>query len=131
MHEVMLIARREYLERVQSRAFLMMTILFPLFIGLMMGGSVFAARLSFGARTIAIASNDPVLARAVAAEMQLASARAKAPEVITPATNEQRSKLNRRVEDKTLDGYLWLEKKPGSSAPEATFVSSSAGDLFS
>ena len=30
MREVLLIARREYLERVQSRAFLMMTILFPL-----------------------------------------------------------------------------------------------------
>ncbi len=44
MHEVLLIARREYLERVQSRAFLMMTILFPLFIGLMIGGSVFAGR---------------------------------------------------------------------------------------
>ena len=34
MHEVWLIARREYLERVRSRAFLMMTILFPLMIGL-------------------------------------------------------------------------------------------------
>jgi hypothetical protein len=40
MHEVLLIARREYLERVRSRAFLMMTILFPLFIGLLIGGSV-------------------------------------------------------------------------------------------
>jgi ABC-2 type transport system permease protein len=131
MHEVLLIARREYLERVQSRSFLMMTILFPLFIGLLMGGSVFAAKLSSGAKTIAIASNDPVLARAVAAEMQPASSRAKAPEVITPATNEQRSELNRRVEDKRLDGYLWLEMKPGSSGPEATFVSRSSGDLFS
>src|ERR1700760_3492491 len=123
MREVFLIARREYLERVQSRSFLMMTILFPLFIGLLMGGSVFAAMLSSGAKTIAIASNDPVLARAVAAEMQSASARAKTPEVIAPATNEQRAELNRRVEEKGLDGYLWLEKKPGSSAPEATFVS--------
>jgi ABC-2 type transport system permease protein len=35
------------------------------------------------------------------------------------------------VEDKTLDGYLWLEKKPGDSTPVATFVSRSSGDLFS
>ncbi len=131
MHEVLLIARREYLERVQSRSFLMMTILFPLFIGLLMGGSVLAAKLSSGAKTIAIASNDSVLARAVAAEMQPTSTQGKAPEVIAPATNEQRAELNRRVEEKGLDGYLWLEKKPGSNAPEATFVSRSSGDLFS
>jgi ABC-2 type transport system permease protein len=131
MHEVLLIARREYLERVQSRAFLMMTILFPLFIGLMIGGSVFAGRLSSSAKNIAIASNDPVLAREVAAEMEPAPRSTKPTEVIAPATDAERAALNRRVEDKTLDGYLWLEKKPGSNAPEATFVSRSSGDLFS
>jgi ABC-2 type transport system permease protein len=130
MREVLLIARREYLERVQSRAFLMMTILFPLFIGLMIGGSFLAGKLSSGAKNIAIASNDPVLAREVAAEMQPASS-TKPPEVIAPVTEADRAALNRRVEDKTLDGYLWLEKKPGESTPEATFVSRSSGDLFS
>src|SRR5882757_1050410 len=129
MHEVWLIARREYLERVRSRAFLMMTILFPLFIGLMVGGSVFAGKLSSRAKQIAIASNDPVLAREVAAEMQSPSSTAKPPEVIAPASEAQRAELNRRVEDKTLDGYLWLEKKAGASDPEATFVSRSSGDL--
>ena len=131
MHEVLLIARREYLERVQSRAFLMMTILFPLFIGLMVGGSFLAGKLSSGVKNIAIASNDPVLAREVAAEMQEGSSREKPPEVIAPAADAERAVLNRRVEDKTLDGYLWLEKKPGSSTPEATFVSRSSGDVFS
>jgi ABC-2 type transport system permease protein len=131
MHEVWLIARREYLERVRSRAFLMMTILFPLFIGLMVGGSIFAGKLSSGAKKIAIASNDGVLAREVAAEMQPPSSTAKPPEVIAPATDAERAVLNRRVENKTLDGYLWLEKKAGASAPAATFVSRSSGDLFS
>ncbi len=131
MHEVLLIARREYLERVQSRAFLMMTILFPLFIGLMIGGSFFAGKLSSGGKNIAIASNDPVLAREVAAEMEPGPRSVKPTEVIAPATDAERAALNRRVEDKTLDGYLWLEKKPGSDAPEATFVSRSSGDLFS
>jgi ABC-2 type transport system permease protein len=134
MHEVWLIARREYLERVRSRAFLMMTILFPLFIGLMVGGSIFAGKLSSGAKDIAIASNNTVLARAIAAEMQKGepdSAKAKEPEVVAPATEAQRAELNQRVQDKTLDGYLWLEQKPGNAAPEATFISRSSGDLFS
>ena len=78
MHEVLLIARREYLERVRSRAFLMMTILFPVFIGLMIGGSIFAGKLSSGVKEIAIASNDAVLAREVAAEMQIGFSRRQA-----------------------------------------------------
>jgi ABC-2 type transport system permease protein len=131
MREVLLIARREYLERVQSRAFLMMTILFPLFIGLMIGGSFLAGELSSGGKNIVIASNDLVLAREVAAEMEPGPRSAKPTEVIAPATDADRAALNKRVEDKTLDGYLWLEKKPGSTAPDATFVSRSSGDLFS
>jgi ABC-2 type transport system permease protein len=131
MREVLLIARREYLERVRSRAFLMMTILFPLMIGLLIGGSIFAGKLGSGAKDIAIASNDPALARAVAAEMQSESVEGTPLEVIAPASDAQRADLNRRVEDKALDGYLWLEEKPGAGAPEVSFISRSAGDLFS
>ena len=134
MHEVWLIARREYLERVRSRAFLMMTILFPLFIGLMVGGSIFAGKLSSGAKEIAITSNNEVLARAVATEIQKErpdSTRTKDPEIVVPASEAQRAELNRRVDDRLLDGYLWLEQKPGMAVPEATFISRSAGDLFS
>jgi ABC-2 type transport system permease protein len=130
MREVLLIARREYLERVRSRAFLLMTILFPLMIGLLIGGSIFAGKLGSGVKDIAIASNDAALARAVAAEMQSESAQ-KPPEVVAPASDAQRAVLNRRVEDKALDGYLWLEQKPGVAAPEVSFISRSAGDLFS
>jgi ABC-2 type transport system permease protein len=129
MHEVMLIARREYLERVRSRAFLMMTILFPMFIGLMIGGSIFAGKLSSGMKEIAIASNNPVLAREVAAEVE--SVRGKPPEVVTPASDAQRADLNQRVESKALDGYLWLEQRADATSPKVSFVSRSAGNLFS
>jgi ABC-2 type transport system permease protein len=131
MREVLLIARREYLERVRSRAFLLMTILFPVMIGLLIGGSIFAGKLGSGVKDIAIASNDAALAHAVAAEMQSEPAQGKPPEVVAPASDVQRAVLNRRVEDKTLDGYLWLEQKPGAAAPEVSFISRSAGDLFS
>jgi ABC-2 type transport system permease protein len=131
MREVLLIARREYLERVRSRAFLMMTILFPLMIGLLIGGSIFAGKLGSGVKDIAIASNDAALARAVAAEMQSEPAQGTPLEVVAPASDAQRAALNRRVEDKALDGYLWLEEKPGAAAPEVSFISRSAGDLFS
>jgi ABC-2 type transport system permease protein len=138
MREVLLIARREYLERVQSRAFLMMTMLFPIMIALLIGGSVFASKLGSGVKDIAIASNNAVLARAVAAEMQPEDAErqrsavpTKPPEVVAPASEADRAALNRRVEEKSLDGYLWLEQKPGVAAPEVSFVSRSASDLLS
>jgi ABC-2 type transport system permease protein len=131
MREVLLIARREYLERVRSRAFLLMTILFPVMIGLLIGGSIFAGKLGSGGKDIAVASNDAALAHAVAAEMQSEPAQGKPPEVVAPASDVQRAALNRRVEDKTLDGYLWLEQKPGAASPELSFISRSGGDLFS
>ncbi len=129
MHEVLLIARREYLERVRSRAFLMMTILFPLFIGLMIGGSIFAGKLSSGMKEIAIASNNALLAREVAAEVE--AGRGRPPEVVTPASDAQRADLNHRVESKALDGYLWLEQAADATSPKVSFVSRSAGNLFS
>jgi ABC-2 type transport system permease protein len=107
----------------------MMTILFPLFIGLMIGGSIFAGKLSSGMKEIAIASNNPVLAREVAAEVE--SVRGKPPEVVTPASDAQRADLNRRVESKALDGYLWLEQRADATSPKVSFVSRSAGNLFS
>ncbi len=51
--------------------------------------------------------------------------------MVAPASDADRAALNRRVEDKALDGYLWLDRKPDAAVPEATFVSRSAGDLFS
>jgi ABC-2 type transport system permease protein len=131
MREVLLIARREYMERVRSRSFLLMTILFPVMIGLLTGGSFFAGKLSSRAKNIAIASNDAGLAKQVAAELRMSSDRHPAPQVIAPASEAQRAELNQRVESKALDGYLWLQTIPGSAAPEATFVSRSASDLFS
>lgn len=130
MRDVLLIARREYLERVRSRSFLAMTLLFPLMIGLLIGGSIFASKLSSGAKNIAVASNDAVLAHAVAAELK-AEAVQEMPEVVAPASDADRAALNESVEHRKLDGYLWLEQKSGGDKPEATYISRSAGDMFS
>lgn len=128
MHDVLLIARREYLERVRSRAFLVMTILFPLMISLLMGGSFLASSLGSGNPTLAIASNNAALARDVASEVE--SGRKKPVEVIAPASDAERASLTSRVQNKSLDGYLWLQTKADGAAPDASFVSRSSGDLF-
>jgi ABC-2 type transport system permease protein len=102
MHDLLLIARREYLERVRSRAFLVMTILFPLMISLLMGGSILASQLGSGNPTLAIASNDATLAQDVAAELQESKvqegrARRKPLEVVALVSDADRAALNARV----------------------------------
>jgi ABC-2 type transport system permease protein len=129
MHDVLLIARREYRERVRSRAFTVMTILFPLMIGLLLGGSLMADRLGSGIKAVAVASNDPVLAQEVAERLQLQSPRHTTPPVVAPASQAERDALTHLVDTRKIDGYLWLERKPGAPT-QAQFISRSAGDLF-
>ena len=53
MHNIWLIARREYLERIRAKSFLVMTILIPLLMGGLIFGSALANR-SLGANHIAV-----------------------------------------------------------------------------
>jgi len=134
MHEALLVAKREYLERIRSKAFLFMTIAFPLLISLMFGGSFLAAKLGGGAKHVAIASNDAAFAQSVAAELEQSKKGegAKAGdkvEVVAPATAADRTKLNSEVDGKDLDGYLWIETADGAT-PDASYVSRSSADLF-
>ena len=50
MREALLIARREYLERIRSRAFRVSTVLIPLFFGLIFGVGALSGKLSGGAK---------------------------------------------------------------------------------
>lgn len=130
MREALLIAKREYLERVRSKAFLFMTIVFPLLIAMMMGGGFFAARLSGGPKHIAIASNDPALAQSVADERAKKKNSKDTFDVVAPVTEDERATLTQRVDSKQLDGYLWLQSKPGGDVPDAAYVSRSSADVF-
>ena len=70
MREALLIARREYLERIRSKAFRISTVLIPLFFALIFGVGALSGKLSGGgARHIVVASNDPLLAESVRAEL--------------------------------------------------------------
>ena len=130
MHEALLIARREYLERIRSKAFLFMTIAFPAILGLSFGGSILAARLGSGAKHVVIASNDAGFAQSVLAEVNKGKKSGDQIEVLAPTTDTDRDKLTAQVNDKSLDGYLWLETHPNGDTPDATYVSRSSADLF-
>src|SRR4051794_3578913 len=129
MREALLIARREYLARVLSKAFLLTTLLLPLFMGMIMGGSILAATLMGGDKHLVVASDDAALANAVKMELVRKDPK-RAVDVLVPASDENREDLIRRVGAKDLDGYLWLVARPDDPIPQATYISRSAADFF-
>jgi ABC-2 type transport system permease protein len=130
MHEALLIAKREYLERVRSKAFLFMTIAFPALMSLAFGGSFLAAKLGSGAKNVVIASNDPAFAQSVLVGMSKGKSSGDKVEIVAPASETDHTRLTQQVGDKSLDGYLWIETHADGSTPDATYVSRSSADLF-
>ena len=72
MREALLIARREYLERIRSKAFRISTVLIPLCFAVIFGVGALSGKFSEGPRHIVVASNDPVLAESERAELMAA-----------------------------------------------------------
>jgi ABC-2 type transport system permease protein len=139
MREALLIARREYLERIRSKAFRISTVLIPLFFALIFGVGALSGKLSGGARHVLVVSNDPQLAESERAELIAADNAAaetrKDPssrlivDVKAPLTEEDLAALNAEVESKQIDGYLWLNLRPGTTRLEATYTSRGSADF--
>jgi len=139
MHEALLIARREYLERIRSKAFRISTVLIPMVFALIFSIGALSGKFSGGAKHIVVASNDPVLAESGRAElMAVANAEDKnrtdqssqlRVDVRAPVTEDEVAALNAEVESKRIDGYLWLDVKPGTTQPEATYASRGSADF--
>src|ERR1700722_6896001 len=69
MRNVWLTAKREYIERVRSRAVRISTVLIPLIFGIIFGIGAISGRLASGPKHIVVASNDRLLAESAAAEL--------------------------------------------------------------
>jgi ABC-2 type transport system permease protein len=139
MREALLIARREYLERIRSKAFRISTVLIPLFFAVIFGVGALSGKLSGGARHVLVVSNDPQLAESERAELIAADKAAaetrKDPssrltvDVRAPLTEGDLAALNAAVESKEIDGYLWLNLRPGTTRLEATYTSRGSADF--
>ncbi len=139
MREALLIARREYLERIRSKAFRISTVLIPLFFAVIFGVGALSGKLSGGARHVLVVSNDPQLAESERAEL-IAADKAGAEtrkdpssrltvDVKAPLTEGDLAALNAAVESKEIDGYLWLNRRPGTTRLEATYTSRGSADF--
>jgi ABC-2 type transport system permease protein len=131
MHEALLIARREYVERIRSRAFRISTVLIPVAFGFIFGIGALSGKLTGGPKHIVVASNDAVLAESERAELMAAGKDAQlSVDVRAPITEPELRTLNGDVDDKRLDGYLWLEVRPGTRQLEAAYTSRGSADFL-
>lgn len=129
MRNVWLIARREYLERVRTRSFLLMTILIPLLMGgLTLGPGMLAERVSHHAEHLVVVASDRQAGDAIRAQLLHTDEQSRGPiedarkasfkrsaqtppeltvDVDTDTSAEHRAALTAKVGNKELDGVIW------------------------
>lgn len=124
MHNILLIARREYLERVRSKSFLFMTIFIPaLMFAVTVLPSLIAMRAPGGTKRLVIAATDRQTAELIREQLQkpvedsqesglqernTRTRPSYEAEVDTNVSDSERAALNDKVKQKQLDGVVWV-----------------------
>src|SRR5579871_6149696 len=129
MRNLVLVARREYLEQIRGRAFKVTTILVPALFGVVIFIMYMAGRGATGAKHIVIASNDVALAADVRDQLAAHNEAKSEFEVQAPAASGDRAGLVDKVRTKAIDGFLWVDA-PAGGVPKAVYESQSSGDFI-
>lgn len=110
LHNVFLIARREYLERIRAKSFAIMTVLIPLLMGGLLYGSYLANRHGGSMNHLAVITADPNFARDLQAELGQRTETRPVIDVNALTEPGLRGRLDARLKEKNsnLDGYLWV-----------------------
>jgi ABC-2 type transport system permease protein len=128
MHNILIIAKREYLERVRSRSFVIMTLFIPaLMFGVSVVPTLLANRGSNETKSMIVVSSDRETAELIRSSIEqqqdqqktdsnpassVGKKRSLPPthftvQVSTNATQAERDALTEKVKQKQLDGFLW------------------------
>ncbi len=122
MRNVWLIFRREYLERVKTKSFLVFTILIPLLMGgMFIVPMLLAGRRGSGVSKVVVVAENESVAKAVEqqlnSEAKTVSADSRtgkdsgptyAVTISTKLTEEEASRLRQEVSAGRVDGFLWI-----------------------
>lgn len=128
MHNIFLIARREYLERIRTRAFVVMTVLIPvIMIGSLALPQLFASRESGAIKRLVIVAHDRQTAEVIGGLLTSAKGHENKQEqggmsqglpettpyqieIDTNVSGEERALLSGKVKNKQIDGVLWASR---------------------
>jgi ABC-2 type transport system permease protein len=118
MHNIWLIAKREYTERVKTKAFIIATILIPT----LMGGGIFGvAAIASKSKTtshIAVLTSQQDVATDLKQELENGKDTSMTVDVLPLST--EHAGLDKKIADKQLDGYLVITA-PASAEQRPTF----------
>jgi ABC-2 type transport system permease protein len=128
MHNLVLVARREYLEQIRGRAFRVSTILVPVLFGVIIFIAYLAGRGSGVGKHVIVAAPRTALAEAIRAQLVSNKDARTTVDIVAPATQDDRARLVAKVESKNVDGLLWVNVGP-DGATTATYTSQSSGDI--
>ena len=137
MHNILLIAKREYLERVRTKAFIIATLLIPLLLGgIGFGGGYLSSRTQSTAHLMLLTdSGSDAFARDLQTELQAPDEDGKPSEMVASiAANDpgERAGLDRRLKDKKdpLTGYLQvLPPATAGARPTFSYTPRTASDI--
>ncbi len=122
MHNILLIARREYLERVRTKAFILATILIPLLLGgIGFGGAYLTNKTATAGHIVLLSGADQSFAEGLKSALTAPDENGKPSQMsVSIASNspEERIALDHELKDKknSLTGYLQIAPPPGPNA---------------
>ncbi len=128
MRNVVLVARREYLEQIRGRAFRVSTILVPLLFAVVIGVAYLSGRGSGVGKHVIVAAPSVALADSIRNQVMRDKDARTTVDVIAPAAPADRPALVDKVKSKLVDGLLWIDVAPNGTTT-ASYTSQSSGDI--
>jgi len=146
LKHVWIVARREYLERVRTKAFIIMTILTPaLMFSFAVVPSLLSMKRATGDRNLVVVTADAKLGETIREEVQRPAAQADLEaqekkrdgpvpvlryqvELSNDVSDENRKALQTRVDRKQIDGFVWLTPD-GIQSGKFDYVARSTSDF--
>ena len=126
---MLLIARREYVEQIRGRAFRLSTILVPVLVLFLLGVSAFTGRKLGAGKHIVVVCDNADLAAGIRSSFADNKLTGYTVETVASFTDQDRANLLSRVKNKSIDGLLIIENS-ASGAPKITYFSESSGALM-
>jgi ABC-2 type transport system permease protein len=131
MHNVWLIAKREYMERVRTKGFMLATILIPCFMAALVGGSAFFMSRTKTTSHIAVVTSDRALGQDIKHQLETGKNSEMTVDLLEPSATT-RAGLDQQLHTHAsqLAGYLWITPpaEPGTR-PHFEYHARSAGDI--
>jgi ABC-2 type transport system permease protein len=137
IHKVWIIAKREYLERVRTRSFLLSTFATPVLMGaFLILPALISASMARGVvrdterpARVVIACDNRALAELAGGELMRQRGTRYAPSVVSPASPAEHEQLDKRLDAGDIEGYVWLDG-PARASRHVVFTTGRMGDFI-